>query len=950
MLRMKFIAGVLTLVILVAAAGAQAAAPALDPIGPQNINEGQVLNFGVSASDADLTIPSLTTSTLPTGATFTDAHDGTGTFDWTPTHFQAGVYNVTFYANDAVTADVDSEIVVITVNDINGLPVLNPIGTQPGTENVLLTFGVSASDIESTPVLTTSTLPGTAGFTDNGDGTGTFNWTPSFIDGGTHYVIFYATDDSAAVDSEIVQIDIADAGNQLPVLATIGNRSTTEGFQLIFGISATDAENIPTLITSVLPGIAIFTDHGDGTGTFDWSTSYTSSGSFPVMFYAADDSMAVDSELITITILEAGNQAPVLVSIGTQSGAENVLLTFGVSATDGESTPTLTTTTLPGTAGFTDNGDGTGDFSWTPSFNDAGAYFVTFYATDDSAAVDSEIVQIDIAEAGNQAPVLTAIGTQSGTEDVLLTFGVSATDAESTPALTTSTLPGTAGFTDNGDGTGTFNWTPGFFDAGTYFVTFYATDDSAAVDSEIVQIDIADAGNQLPVLASIGTQSGSEDVLLTFGVSASDAESTPALTTSILPGTAGFTDNGDGTGTFTWTPGFFDAGTYYVSFYATDDSAAVDSEIVQIDIADAGNQQPVLVSIGTQSGTEDVLLTFGVSASDIESTPVLTTSTLPGTAGFTDNGDGTGTFNWTPGFFDAGTYYVKFYATDDSAAVDSEIVQIDIAEAGNQAPVLAAIGTQSGTEDVLLTFGVTASDAESTPALTTSILPGTAGFTDNGDGTGTFNWTPGFFYAGTYYVTFYATDDSAAVDSEIVQIDIADAGNQLPVLATIGTQSGSEDVLLTFGISASDIESTPVLTTSTLPGTAGFTDNGDGTGTFNWTPGFFDAGTYYVTFYATDDSAAVDSEIVQIDIADAGNQLPVLAAIGTQSGTEDVLLTFGVSASDIESTPVLTTSTLPGTAGFTDNGNGTGTFTWTPDFFDAGTYFVTFYATDDSAA
>ncbi|MFH1374704.1 MAG: hypothetical protein ABII79_12995, partial [bacterium] len=130
---------------------------------------------------------------------------------------------------------------------------------------------------------------------------------------------------------------------------------------------------------------------------------------------------------------------------------------------------------------------------------------------------------------------------------------------------------------------------------------------------------------------------------------------------------------------------------------------------------------------------------------------------------------------------------------------------------------------------------------------------------------------------------FYATDDSAAVDSEIVQIDIADAGNQLPVLATIGTQSGSEDVLLTFGVSASDAESTPALTTSTLPGTAGFTDNGDGTGTFNWTPDFFDAGTYYVTFYATDDSVAVDSEIVQINVSD-DNRTPVADAGPDQSG------------------------------------------------------------------
>ncbi|MCP4566355.1 MAG: hypothetical protein GY841_02110, partial [FCB group bacterium] len=67
--------------------------------------------------------------------------------------------------------------------------------------------------------------------------------------------------------------------------------------------------------------------------------------------------------------------------------------------------------------------------------------------------------------------------------------------------------------------------------------------------------------------------------------------------------------------------------------------------------------------------------------------------------------------------------------------------------------------------------------------------------------------------------------------------------------------------------SATDIESTPVLTTSTLPTGASFVDNADGTGDFDWTPTYLQSGSYDVTFYATDDSSAVDSEIVNITVA-----------------------------------------------------------------------------------
>ncbi len=924
-------------------------APVLASIGPRGATENVLLTFGVSATDVDGTIPSLTTSALPTGALFTDNANGTGTFSWTPDFTQAGVYSVTFRASDGVA--VDSEIVTITVADAgNQAPVLASIGPRSITESLLLSFGVSATDADGiTPILTTSTLPSGATFTDNGNGTGQFNWTPNFSQAGLYSITFYASD-GVAIDSEIVPITVLDAGNQAPVLAAIGPQSTTENIHLAFGISATDADGtIPTLSTSTLPTGAVFTNNGNGTGTFNWTPGFTQAGSYNVTFRASDG-VAVDSEIVTITVLDAGNQAPILAAIGPRGTTENVLLTFAVTATDADATiPTLTTSALPAGASFVDNGTGTGTFSWTPDFLQAGAYSVTFYASD-GAAIDSEVVPITVADAGNQAPVLAAIGAQSTTETVLLSFGVSATDADGTiPTLTTSTLPAGASFADNGNGTGQFNWTPDFTQAGVYNVTFRASD-GVAVDSEIVTITVADVGNQAPVLTAIGAQSTTENILLTFGISATDADgTTPTLSTSTLPTGASFTDNGNGTGQFSWTPDFTQAGVHNITFRASD-GVAVDSEIVSVTVTDAGNQTPVLTSIGARATTENTLLTFSVSATDVDgTTPALTTSTLPAGATFVDNADGTGDFNWTPDFTQAGSYNVTFYASD-GVAVDSEIVPITVADAGNQAPILATIGAQATTESVLLSFGVSATDADGTnPSLTTSTLPAGATFVDNTDGTGNFNWTPNFNQAGSYNVTFYASD-GVAVDSEIVSITVADAGNQAPVLTAIGAQSTTENILLTFGISATDADgTTPILSTSSLPTGATFIDNGNGTGQFDWTPGFTQAGLYSVTFYASD-GVAIDSEIVPITVTDAGNQPPVLAAIGAQSTTENTLVAFAVSATDADATiPALSTSALPAGATFVDNADGTGSFAWTPDFLQSGVYPVTFYASDGVA-
>ncbi len=218
--------------------------------------------------------------------------------------------------------------------------------------------------------------------------------------------------------------------NQLPVLNPIGAKTVDEGANLNFGVTATDAESIPTLTTSALPAGATFIDNLNGSGTFDWTPTFSQSGSYNVTFYATDDSLAVDSEIVTITVNNV-NQAPILAAIGAKTIDENVNLNFGVSATDPDGTiPTLTTSALPTGAIFTDNTNGTGTFNWTPGFDQSGLYNVTFYSSD-GLLTDSEVVAITVNNV-NQAPVLAAIGAKSVNENSLLTFGVSATDPDGT--------------------------------------------------------------------------------------------------------------------------------------------------------------------------------------------------------------------------------------------------------------------------------------------------------------------------------------------------------------------------------------------------------------------------------------------------------------------------------------------------------------------------------------
>jgi Putative Ig domain len=95
-------------------------APELVTIGNQIINEGDILQFTASAIDPDNDAVTLSASNLPTGATFNPT---TGTFIWTPSLSDAGVYTITVAATDNGTpVESASTQVVITVGD-NPTPV-----------------------------------------------------------------------------------------------------------------------------------------------------------------------------------------------------------------------------------------------------------------------------------------------------------------------------------------------------------------------------------------------------------------------------------------------------------------------------------------------------------------------------------------------------------------------------------------------------------------------------------------------------------------------------------------------------------------------------------------------------------------------------------------------------------------------------------------------------------
>ena len=103
--------------------------PILKPIGDKTVNEGELLTFTISATNADGDSLTYSASNLPKGARL---NSSSHTFSWKPRYNQSGTYlNIQFEVYDGSFAD--SENITITVDNVEAAPndKANPKGKGP---------------------------------------------------------------------------------------------------------------------------------------------------------------------------------------------------------------------------------------------------------------------------------------------------------------------------------------------------------------------------------------------------------------------------------------------------------------------------------------------------------------------------------------------------------------------------------------------------------------------------------------------------------------------------------------------------------------------------------------------------------------------------------------------------------------------------------------------------
>jgi len=220
-------------------------------------------------------------------------------------------------------------------------------------------------------------------------------------------------------------------------------------------------------------------------------------------------------------------------------------------------------------------------FSTNTSPSDLFGSAVAFFGNDvlvGAPGANNTTGAVYIFDSANRAPVVQAIPDQTMDEGSILDVPVSATDPDGDVLrLVIKNLPAFAGFTDNGDGSGTIRFAPSFNDAKIYpNIQAIVFDDGAPnlSDTTSFTLTVNDVGRP-PVLQPINDLTMDEGDSLDVPVSATDPDGDVLrLVIDNLPAFAGFTDNGNGAGTIRFAPSLNDAGVYSnIQAIAFDDGA-----------------------------------------------------------------------------------------------------------------------------------------------------------------------------------------------------------------------------------------------------------------------------------------------------------------------------------------------------------------------------------------
>lgn len=569
---------------------------------------------------------------------------------------------------------------------------------------------------------------------------------------------------------------------------------------------------------------------------FAWTPSYTDAGVHDVTF-VVKDSETTTTKKLTITVNNL-NRAPVFTpAIGNKTVDETKTLTFKINAVDPDGDNVAYSVDDSPLKQYFDMQTLT--FTWTPTYEEAGVYQMTFRTTDGDKE-SAETITITVNNV-NRPPILHPISNKTVDEDQLLEFTISGEDPDKEDTLVYSAE---GPFSDKFDPESRkFSWRPGYDQAGTYVITFQVSDGRLSA-TQAVTITVNNV-DRAPVFDPIEEKRIDEFSVLRFTVHAVDPDG-DIITYSASNMPAKATLNAT-TGEFTWMPVRSDIGERTITFIATSKlkTASISVKIIINDIP----FKPELNPIGNKIVNEGQTLQFKVDGLDKDGDIVTYRATSPSFLAQFFN-PSTQMFEWTPGYnVSQGadmTFPITFYISDGMDEV-SETITITVKNTNQKPEVLVDANQYSVKEGEEIQFKVSTRDGDGDPVDLNPM--GDKKVTDHFDSaTGNFYWMTDYTSSGDYTLSLFATDGKDITRYDIkIHVENVD---RMPTIQAIPNNPRDlyEYDTITFALMGSDPDNDPLTySAENLP--TGATLNQQ-TGTFSWKPDYTHVGKEFtIIFY-----------------------------------------------------------------------------------------------------
>ncbi len=273
--------------------------------------------------------------------------------------------------------------------------------------------------------------------------------------------------------------------------------------------------------------------------------------------------------------------------IGNKEVDEGSTLAFNIVPLNPDVVISIQDDNLPNSCVFKNN-----SFSWTPTYDNAGTYTVTFVA-DDGTMKDMETISVKVDNI-DRAPVFDSIGNKTISENETLTVQLSASDLDGDKlTYSAQNLPSGAVFNNS-----VFQWTPQTGQAGIYNVTFTVSDGNLQ-DSQNLTITVTQGNTPPP--------SDTETIIIDNG----HAGTSYSGTWGISGGSSSYGSESlwsrDGSWyKWSFTPSF--SGSYNVSMWWTSYSSRASS--IPVNIETAGGLSTVYINQQQNGGQWNSLGSF----------------------------------------------------------------------------------------------------------------------------------------------------------------------------------------------------------------------------------------------------------------------------------------------------------------------------------------------------